>query len=508
MQHHRFHLAGLLLSLLLAACGGGGSGGDNSGSAPETPAPTTPPVVTPPVVTPPATPPATPAANRIEPFDPSAAAKTLAAADAQLPLARVSPQNTPSVHLAALEDTQAKSATLVALGAPLPIGQGRDVAATATAAATAALLQWQRTAAGTQAAALRFVADGAYGVRLGVRIEALPAQAVLRFYGADSSTTQITGAELQDLFESNARAGAGDAAAHTYWSPDFGGPQTTLEIEIPGSAEPAAVRLAVPRISHFTQSPDQAQADWQQKLGESGSCNMDLTCSPEYLDQSRSVARMLFVHDDGQTYLCTGTLVNDAASSGTPYFLSANHCISTQSVASTLTTDWFYRSASCNSGSVNPSTTRVVGGATLLYASAATDTSFLRLNHAAPAGIVYAGSYFGDLQPGVALAGVHHPKGDLQKLSLGTLLGFSNCSTSQCSSADADTGSFLRLGWQQGTTEGGSSGSAAFVTLGQKRYVVGQLLGGNAGCAAPSGSDFYGRFDVSYRAAIKQWLNP
>jgi hypothetical protein len=504
MQHNRLTLAGLLLPLLLAACGGGSGGGDSASTAPETPEPTTPPVVTPPT-----TPPVTPAADRIEPFDPSAAAKTLAAAGAQPPLARVSPQNTPSVHLAALEGAQAKSTALVALGAPLSIGQGRDVAATATAAATAALLQWQRTSAGTQAAALRFVADGAYGVRLGVRIEALPAQAVLRFYGADeSSATSITGAELQDLIARNVRAGASDAAAHTYWSPDFGGPQTTLEIEIPGAADPAAVRLAVPRVSHFTQSPDQAQADWQQKVGESGSCNMDLTCSPQYLDQSRSVARMLFVHDDGQTYLCTGTLVNDAASSGTPYFLSANHCISTQSVASTLTTDWFYRSASCNSASVNPETVRVTGGATLLYASAATDTSFMRLNRAAPAGIVYAGSYFGDLQPGAALAGVHHPKGDLQKLSLGTLLGFSNCSTTQCSSADAGTGSFLRLAWQQGTTEGGSSGSAAFVTLDQKRYVVGQLLGGNAGCAAPSGSDFYGRFDVSYRAAIKQWLNP
>jgi hypothetical protein len=47
-----------------------------------------------------------------------------------------------------------------------------------------------------------------------------------------------------------------------------------------------------------------------------------------------------------------------------------------------------------------------------------------------------------------------------------------------------------------------------FLQLGQQRYVTGQLLGGASSCAKPTETDFYGRFDVSYGNAIKQWLNP
>ena len=69
-------------------------------------------------------------------------------------------------------------------------------------------------------------------------------------------------------------------------------------------------------------------------------------------------------------------------------------------------------------------------------------------------------------------------------------------------------GTFLTLGWQQGVVEGGSSGSGAFITIGPRRYVVGQLFGGTSSCENPAGVDHYGRFDTSYRTAIKNWLNP
>ena len=132
----------------------------------------------------------------------------------------------------------------------------------------------------------------------------------------------------------------------------------------------------------------------------------------------------------------------------------------------------------------------------------------MQLNSQAPAGIVYAGSYFGGVGVGTALAGVHHPQGDLQKVSLGSVQRYSTCVDNSCRSSNADDGTFLTLGWQEGTTEGGSSGSAAFVTFGERRYVVGQLLGGTASCAARDGVDYYGRFDTSYRTALRRWLNP
>ena len=243
------------------------------------------------------------------------------------------------------------------------------------------------------------------------------------------------------------------------------------------------------------------------EVGDAGACNIDVSCRPEYSSESRSVARLLFV-ENGTTFLCTGTLLNDAQSSSTPYFLTANHCISTQTAASSVTTDWFYRSAACSSSQVNAGAQRLHGGATLLYAQAATDTAFMRLNAAPPAGIVFAGSYYGAVNEGAYTAGIHHPEGDLQKLSEGSVRQFDNCTLETCVVSTQQDGRFLTVGWNAGTVENGSSGSGLFLPIGSKRYVVGQLLGGSASCQNPNGTNYYGRYDLAFQAALKNWLKP
>ncbi len=471
----------------LAGCGGGGGG---------TPAPAPAPAPVP--------------VERIEPYDPSAGKSAPVAEAAQAAGPRALASGASVLHLALGPVTGGALPPLSSTpgGAAPQIGVARDVPDAADPAAVSARLRWADTGRGTRVAALSIDSEGAKGLRLGVLVRALPAGAVLRFYAQGGpEVVEVSGQEVLDTVQRNLQAGTPDAAARTYWSPDFGGAETTLEIEIPNAAATSSVQVAVPSVSHYVIAPDEAHAQGFAKVGEAGSCEIDVSCRPEYLDQSRSTARMTYV-SNGKSYLCTGTLLNDMASSGTPYFLSANHCISTQAEASTLITDWFYRSAACNSQAVNPATQRRTGGATLLYATATTDTSFMRLNSAPPTGIVYAGSYFGSLAAGVGLAGVHHPGGDLQKLSVGSLAGFSTCVGESCTAGSADSTTFLTMGWQQGVTEPGSSGSGLFYTIGSKRYVVGQLYGGASSCSAPTGLDQYGRFDTAYRNSIKQWLNP
>ena len=64
------------------------------------------------------------------------------------------------------------------------------------------------------------------------------------------------------------------------------------------------------------------------------------------LPQGRGPARFC---DQSFQYLCSGALVSDTDGSTTiPYLLTANHCISTQSAASTLEVFWDYKTASCN----------------------------------------------------------------------------------------------------------------------------------------------------------------
>ncbi len=472
-------------ALGLAACGGGGGG--------------------------PPEPAVAPAADRIEPFDPiqGHAAKALAAAlPVRLPAPQAAPVRLGPLAASALPLPKKAAATLDK-GARQQIGVPRAVTATATAAALRAQLQWQPSGRGTQRAALRFEAEGAHGVRLGLRVRDLPAGAVLRFYGqAGTPVFEVSGDEVLRTLARNRQAGEDGEAARTYWSPDFGGAETTLELELPAGADLNRLDLAVPTLSHFFVAPDQVASPSLAKVGEAGSCNVDVTCRPEYSAESRSVARMLFVEANGVSFLCTGTLLNDARSSATPYFLSAHHCISTQAVASSLTTDWFYRASACNSGQPYAGTQRVNGGAALLYAEAATDTAFMRLNAPPPTGIVFAGSYFGAVDAGASVASIHHPEGDLQKLNEGVVRRFENCTLVSCTASTPQDGRFLTVGWSTGTTEGGSSGAGLFLPIGSRRYIAGQLLGGVASCQNPAGDERYGRFDLAFHAALKTWLKP
>lgn len=498
----------LCVVLVMVACGGGGGG--DAAVAPTTPADPSTPVVLPDPVTP-----APASSDRIEPLDLGLPKLANAAASVVSPRSAVlSPSSVRLDALTAAQTQAAPKATTTPLAragaaaVPPQIGVSRSVRATASVSATLAQLQWRQVGGGLQRAAISFTADGALGVRVGVLVRSLPAGTTLRFYAqAGGAPVQVSGDEVLRTVQRNLDAGDTGDGARTYWSPDFGGAETTLEVELPVGANLAELNIAIPTISHFVVSPDAVDAQTLTKVGEAGTCNIDVSCKPELSSESRSVARMIFVRD-GNSYLCTGTVLNDSQSSTTPYFLSANHCISSQSVASSLTTDWFYRSTSCNSGSLNPATQRLVGGASLLYADAATDTSFMRLNRAAPQGVVYAGSYFGDVSQTASVIGIHHPAGDLQKTSAGAVAQFSNCSNEQCQTSNAQDGRFFSVGWTQGTTEGGSSGSGLFFAIGSSRYVVGQLYGGTSSCLAPAGRDYYGRFDVAFRSSLKQWLKP
>lgn len=491
MHLHPARVAALSLLLALAGCGGGS---DSPASAPApAPAPSPTPA------------PAPGAPDRIEPFDPAAVSKAAPAPRLAVPLAAPTPGAT--ITLPALATAKAAAALP---GTPLQIGQGRTIEATATAARTAALLTWQTNAAGEQAAALRFVAEGALGLRLGIQFDALPEGARLSTHGSSGQPHTMDANGLRALMERNRKAGTPEPSARTWWSPEVAGEQVTLVITLPADADPRELGLAVPRLSQRTLGDQEEQQLAKAKAG-AGSCEVDVACRPDYIEQGRSVARLRYVATDGKAYQCTGTLMNDMAFSATPYLLTAHHCITDQAVASTLITDWLLRAAACNGSTTAAGQTQLVGGATLLYTNADADTTLVRLHDAAPAGVVFAGSYFGaDALPGTAISVVHQPDGDLQKISLGQIGGFSMCDPGSdvCVPSSSSRGSYFSVQWQQGVVEPGSSGSGAFMAIGQRRYLIGQLYGGSSSCTNPNGLDYFARFDLNYTNALHQWLNP
>jgi hypothetical protein len=392
------------------------------------------------------------------------------------------------------------------------VGVARDIAVTSNREAMSRALQWHAGADGT-AAAMSFTSEGAAGIRLGLRVRQLPPEAIVRGYAQGADTAfEVPATAILEALRRNRDAGDISDAARTWWTPLVDGEQVTLEIWLPPGVPTDRVDVTVPRLSHVQVRAEDLNNT--AKIGQSGTCEVDVKCVPDADSASRSTARMVFTVD-GSSYLCTGTLLNDSSSSGTPYFLSANHCIPNQTVATSLITYWFYRSNSCNSGILDTNY-RVLrsGGATLLYASAATDTSFMKLNGAPPPGTVYAAWSLDGPAIGLPVGSVHHPEGDLQKFSQGSISSFANCGgvdatdSFSCSIASASNASFMNAIWQSGTTEAGSSGAGLFSGNGSSRYLIGQLYGGSASCTFPSGTSWYGRFDKAYFAALSRWLSP
>src|SRR3989344_1998555 len=106
-----------------------------------------------------------------------------------------------------------------------------------------------------------------------------------------------------------------------WWTPDTGSDEATLELELPVGADASTVDISVPRVSHiFENLSIPTEAELSTKINESASCHLDATCYDTYATERNAVARMLFT-SGANTYLCTGTLLNDSRSSGTPYFL-------------------------------------------------------------------------------------------------------------------------------------------------------------------------------------------
>lgn len=105
---------------------------------------------------------------------------------------------------------------------------------------------------------------------------------------------------------------------------------------------------------------------------------------------------------------------------------------------------------------------------------------------------------------------IHHPKGDVMKISFDNNALQSNTNTIIWSNGtQSPANSHWTAVLDNGTQERGSSGSAIF---NQSRRVVGQLHGGSNGCAPVT--KHYGRFDVSWTGGgtndtrLSNWLNP
>lgn len=237
------------------------------------------------------------------------------------------------------------------------------------------------------------------------------------------------------------------------------------------------------------------------KTGAAQELQYDLACYnqyPEYNALKEAAAATALIHyvKNGLSYTCTGTLLNDEKSSNTPWFATANHCISDQATANTATFQWFYQATACGSRSVDYRNTQTYGGAQFLWGNAYYDAALLKLNMSPPRGTVLMG-WNTKISRGERVFGVHHPMGDHAMVSVGWV-----SSLGQLNKFDEGLRYTNVVNFQYGSTEGGSSGSGLFGVSGKTLYWKGTLIGGPTHNPQIS---MYSDFN-SYYPNIRTWL--
>lgn len=252
---------------------------------------------------------------------------------------------------------------------------------------------------------------------------------------------------------------------------------------------------------------------WEKALNSSGDCNIDVNCplGIGWEDQIRSVA-MIVVGGSG---VCTGALINNTCNDGTPYFLTANHCLG----AGGGVGNWAFRfnwetpAANVSCATTAPSTDpgppydQTANGATTLANGTVSDFALLQINNmtlndAQNWNCFYAGWDNSDAQTVTQGTGIHHPSGDVKKICR-------EDNNPYHATAGSPTAQVWMIDdWDQGVTEPGSSGSPLFDQNGR---IIGQLYGGAAACNGTNDNnqlDYYGRFGVSWVNGVSTYLAP
>ncbi len=261
-------------------------------------------------------------------------------------------------------------------------------------------------------------------------------------------------------------------------------------------------------------------------------CEVDVACSEiaGWEEQRDAVVRYTFVIDNN-TFLCSGTVVNNTSADCKPYVLSANHCGEPTNSSDLATNVWYfnYQRPTCSPGNTSPyngALSQTMSGGLFratsglgTHPAADPDTQvdgcdflLVELEEDIPDGFdVYYAGWDRGTSASASGVGIHHPAGHEKKIST------YNTSLSTTTYNGGWSGAHWRVNWiattnGHGVTEAGSSGSPIFSSGGK---VVGQLSGGNATCSNPGNPDLYGKFNrawdqdgTSSNARLRPWLDP
>jgi len=349
---------------------------------------------------------------------------------------------------------------------------------------------WEELTDGSMLWRLRLASPSAQNINLHLDRFELPAGATLWLYDHD-------GAMVQGPYTTDDRNSQGEL-----WTAIVPGDEIVVELHVPRDARDRTdLRIAAVNLGYrdFSDLPDATT--------KQGSCNNDVIC-PEgdpWHNQIRSVARITIIG----TFLCTGQLVNNTAEDLTPYFLTAQHCVENSSQAESVVAFWNFQSPVCGE-LAGGSLAQNQSGASLVSLwewQIGSDFALILLDEEPHSSFnVYYSGWDATGNVPSSSVGIHHPSGDEKAIS------FDDDPLTKDDNYGNGSHQWRVGQWEDGTTEGGSSGSCIFDATSQ--LCVGTLTAGAASCSNPAGFDIYGRMDAHWTGdgtpsgRLSDWLDP
>ena len=329
---------------------------------------------------------------------------------------------------------------------------------------------------------LRIESEGAYSLSLNFKKYVLPKGAKLYIYNDSKSSYAGAFTDVNNKpYKSLAIA-------------DFPGDNVIVEYYEPANVDG---ELVIGSIGHAYKDIIEENDLTKSEMAD---VHIEINCieGKDWVLEKHAVAKISFGN-----HICSGALINNTRNDGTPYFLTANHCIHTEEDANSVIAYFNKEKLTCTGLNL---TGDILSGATLVATDTLADFSLLLLSEEpdskhAP---YFAGWNVEDVPPYQPVC-IHHPSGTTKKISIDLDSAISyNYFVNWADGVRTIPNTHWEVYFEFGFTEGGSSGSPLFD---QDRRIVGQLHGGSA-------SDLFGKLSVSWddgltlNSKLKPHLDP
>ena len=270
----------------------------------------------------------------------------------------------------------------------------------------------------------------------------------------------------------------------------------------------------------------------QAELRNTAICFINVNCSEgdDWQAQAQGVVGLwmhLPSHSGRNWYVCSGSLINNVRQDGTPFILTASHCIANadELAFETMRFDFFKESVSddCFDSSQTSPLTRTRQGAELIAYTPldeSSDGALLKLVSPIPADWrVFFNGWDASGVPASSGVSIHHPFGMVKKISTFNHLPLVSAGPVPFNTGMVGENTVWRVIWSR--TENGHSvtyfGSSGAPIFNQNGHIVGTLVGGGSFChniITLFTPDFYGKFSYHWnqhsdtRRHFSRFLDP